>query len=140
LAAAANSCRHSGQLTVKFGHVSTCQIIDFWARSPKCTLLKSKLLSERRTLQPLIAVIANSLEDINSVVIVLDTVRYKRDSVLTAIDITLKIFQVLNLSYPPESDLVWLFVQRAIYNIKTKRDTNVASVLTLMSDLGITSE
>jgi hypothetical protein len=49
-------------------------------------------------------------------------VSYKVPTILKSIDITFKIFQVLNLSYPMESNNVWLFIQKQLFKITTPYD------------------
>lgn len=61
-----------------------------------------------------------------------DSFMYKAPSVLKAIDICFTLTHVLNLKYPYESEHVWLFIQRAMYDMKTRYD-NVPNIIDIVN-------
>lgn len=69
------------------------------------------------TVQPFIIVVAPTLAEIVTCYVVVDSVRYKIENVLQAVESCLKLFHVLNIEYPKECDEIWLFLQQAIYKL-----------------------
>lgn len=68
-------------------------------------------------LQLYILLVGSEDNILNSYVIYGNT-KYKCDSVLAALDLAFKIFFVSNCEYPTLSNKIWLFIQRALYNIE----------------------
>jgi len=60
---------------------------------------------------------------------------YKMENALKAVDILYKIFQVLNVKYPPACEQVSLFIQTYAYGRITKWDKNDKSVMNLIDQL-----
>lgn len=61
---------------------------------------------------------------------------YTVDDLVSAIDLSFKIYMVLNAEYPPENLLVWLLIQEFIYKLHTEHDeVYLSSLTTLASDL-----
>lgn len=67
--------------------------------------------------------------------VITTTTKYMFNNPIEAIDACFKIFQGLNTEYPRESEHIWEFLQKAIYNITTSSDKNYNSVLLLMDEL-----
>ncbi|XP_024883588.1 uncharacterized protein LOC112462188 [Temnothorax curvispinosus] len=87
------------------------------------------------TVQPYIIVIGPQLTAIEAFYIIIDDIMYKMENVLKAVDILYKIFQVLNVKYPPACEQVWLFIQKYIYGRTTKWDKYDKSVMNLIDHL-----
>lgn len=86
------------------------------------------------TEQPL-PIIVGSYNAIEACYVNINDTFYKVENVLKAVDITFKIYHVLNVQYPPEAAIVWTFIERGIYEIMTNTTENYVSVSTLISDL-----
>lgn len=54
---------------------------------------------------------------------------------LHAVDLCFKILHVLNAKYPAECSMVWIFIQRVIYKIRSNNDEHYNSVNALISTL-----
>lgn len=88
--------------------------------------VKKRLDLIGRTLQPFPALIGPSVKEITDSYVVIDNVRYRVPSPLRAIDICFKSYQVLHANYPFQSDSLWLFIQKAVYDIHTEWDNRPA--------------
>ncbi|XP_015118373.1 uncharacterized protein LOC107046306 [Diachasma alloeum] len=91
------------------------------------------------TLQPL-PVIVGPLANVESIYVYInDTVGnptiYTVDSILHAIDVTLKIFFALKCSYPVRSSCVWMFLQKAFYDIHRPKDKFSRETLVLIGKI-----
>ncbi|XP_055375493.1 uncharacterized protein LOC129608168 [Condylostylus longicornis] len=62
---------------------------------------------------------------------------YNVDSPLKAIDLCFKVFHATNIAYPADAEVIWTFIQKAIYKINTKSDKFFISVNKLMMVLWI---
>ena len=69
------------------------------------------------------------------ILIFFDKIKYKFTSIVKAVDICFKIYQVFNLEYPPAAFVVWSFIQSYFYKITTKFNVNNLSVTLLKSKL-----
>lgn len=94
-----------------------------------------ELLAEKRKLQPFIIVIGANLFTLQEFYIFYFGTHYKVNSFLKAIDVCFKLFFVLNQRFPPECELLWLFIQQFIFEIKLKTDATNAKLLTVIADL-----
>lgn len=68
-------------------------------------------------------------------IIVTSKVNYTFASVIPALVALYKILWVLDLPYPKESYPVWMFVQRAFFDMKTKFDSQGTSMLELVNSV-----
>lgn len=50
--------------------------------------------------------------------VVIHNTKIKAENFLSALDLCMKFFIVLNIPYPPESRAVWILVNKIFYNIK----------------------
>lgn len=88
--------------------------------------VKKRLQQIGRTLQPFPALVGLSIEQITDSYIVIDEVRYRVPSPLRAIDICFKSYHTLHANYPFQSESIWLFIQKALYDINTEWDNRPA--------------
>ncbi|KAK4882314.1 hypothetical protein RN001_005633 [Aquatica leii] len=88
---------------------------------------KSKALLNKIGLQPFMVCVG----PINQVTfyVIVDSQKYVCENCLMALDLTLKIFFVLNLQYPPECKAVWQTVDQLLYKLENDIDSNASSVL-----------
>jgi len=86
-------------------------------------------------MQPTVVVIGD-LTNVSAAYVVVDKTTWKIFTAFKAVDICFKCFHVLHASYPSES-LVWLLLQKLVYNIHTKWDTKSATVATVLGDLNV---
>lgn len=82
------------------------------------------------TLQPYIVIVDNT--DIYAVI---NSIYYKLETPLKAIDICYKSYFALNLHYPQESEQIWLFIQHYFFDTTLKSDKHVLFVKTFINDL-----
>lgn len=73
---------------------------------------------DKQGLQPFIAVIGPTLQDIKQIFVYLyDEHRYEVQDLLTAVDLVFKCVHSLHTPYAFEAQHIWQFIQRAIYEI-----------------------
>lgn len=87
------------------------------------------------TLQPFIIAVGPSNADISDVFISVDDTLYKVSSVLKAIDLCFKIFQVFDVEYPIESAHIWLLFQIILYGYKNSSDKMTPNITETISDM-----
>lgn len=58
-------------------------------------------------------------------------------SVLKALDVCFKVFHVLQLKYPLECEHLWLFIQLGIYQIQTKFDNKIPSLIDIVHKVNL---
>lgn len=63
-----------------------------------------------------------SYNQVSSSYIVVDELKFPVENPLAAVDLTFKIFWAANLKYPQDCVTLWLFLQRAVYQIKVSTD------------------
>ncbi|KAL0130348.1 hypothetical protein PUN28_002172 [Cardiocondyla obscurior] len=92
------------------------------------------------TLQPFIIVVGPQISDIDSAYVCVDKILYKVPSVLTALNICFKTFHVFNAIYPPESEHLWLLLQRILFMFSTKWDKMAPYVMEIITDMSNTDK
>ncbi|XP_048514049.1 uncharacterized protein LOC125501699 [Athalia rosae] len=96
---------------------------------------REKMAKIKQPLQPYVIVLGPRLSAIEHSYVNVDETLYLVESPLKAVDICYKIFQVLNATYPPQSEQVWLFLQKYVYKRTTRWDKQVKSVIILTGKL-----
>lgn len=84
--------------------------------------IRTRYITEKNTLQPLIIVIGENLSDLQQFFVYVDGAKLKFSSFLSAIDCCFKIFHVLHLDYPRHCEGVYTFIQKYFYEITTTSD------------------
>lgn len=79
-------------------------------------------------------VVGSSDIDIKRSFVIVDTIYYEIETPLKAIDIAIKCIHSLHAQYPKESEQVYLFLQKGIYDITTKYDKKCSAVSTLVKE------
>lgn len=99
---------------------------------------RRKTLAELKlTLQPWIVYVGNFLTP-TKVFIIVDDIIYTVDSIVTAVDITFKIFYSTHAEYTAHCFNIWLFIQLGFYNLKTKFDGKFNTIVNaLLKDLDL---
>lgn len=87
------------------------------------------------SLQDFIIVVGPTLTAVTNVFVSIDSILYSVPSVLQALDICFKAFHTSSAKYPPESEHIWLIIQRFIYKIKTIWDKKIPVVEKILQDL-----
>ncbi|XP_070852414.1 uncharacterized protein [Drosophila suzukii] len=95
----------------------------------------SKNYSNLETVQPFVFVEGQGATSLKSFFVYFDKTIYKFDSFIQSLDICFKIFNTLDLKYPPASELSWNFIQQYFYNIYTEYDKKSANLSSLLSFL-----
>ncbi|XP_061705731.1 uncharacterized protein LOC133516791 [Cydia pomonella] len=96
---------------------------------------REKYLQYGITFQPTIFIVGENLQHIEQYFVVVDNTFYTMHTIMQAVDVCFKAFQALNCKYPVESELIWLFIQRGFYKIRTSYDKEFVSVNSLLADL-----
>ncbi|XP_077264434.1 uncharacterized protein LOC143898680 isoform X1 [Temnothorax americanus] len=96
--------------------------------------MRQKLFAAKKQLQPFPVIIGENTANITESYVYIDNFPYKVESPLRAIDVCFKAYQALHASYPFQSSQPWLFLQQAIYQLKTQWDEHVPSVATLVNE------
>lgn len=84
------------------------------------------------TLQPFIIAVGPTLSETSSFYVCIDKVLYKVPSALKALEVNL--FMRLML-YPPESEHLWLLLQRSLFNFSTKWDKMTPYIMEIVAEL-----
>ncbi|XP_055856017.1 uncharacterized protein LOC129919193 [Episyrphus balteatus] len=79
-------------------------------------------METKGTIQPYMIVIGEDITKLAEFYVVIGESILKFTSFIAAFDICFKAFHVFELCYPKESQLLWLFVQKFIFKIKTVHD------------------
>lgn len=66
---------------------------------------------------PYFICVANGFE-VEKIYFIFHEHHYDFDNVIEALGFAFKFFMSLNLEYPYESEQIWLFIQRVVYNIE----------------------
>lgn len=96
--------------------------------------IKSDYAQNKKKLQPLLVAIGED-NDCTEFYVSMDNHKFKFGSFIEALDICFKVFHLFNFQYPDKCFNCWQFIQLYFYNIKTKYDINVPTIITLMNDL-----
>lgn len=91
---------------------------------------KDKCCSHGLTYQPQLYAVGSRCPDY---FIKFDDICWKFGNPLKAIDVAFKTFQVLNLNYPFECQLIWGFIQQRVYSIFTKYDSKSPCLAILLN-------
>lgn len=85
-------------------------------------------------IQPFIIIIGQ-LSNQKDILVYFDDIKYKILTIQRAVDVVFKIFHVFNLSYPPESYMVWLFIQKLLYNVHDALDQPQPLISLVLAEL-----
>lgn len=85
-------------------------------------------------IQPFIIIVGTPLEP-REIIVYFDSIKFKVFTVIRAIDLCFKIFQLFNLEYPIQSGAVWHFIQKYLYSIQTKFDKCYPNLNQIIYDL-----
>ena len=87
-------------------------------------------------MQPHVVAISTDLrEGTTCYAVVQNRVFYECSTLIEAVDVCLKSTFVFHLLYPSASNSVWVFLQKAVYDISTEYDNVPIKVLSLLSDI-----
>lgn len=89
---------------------------------PAIERMRSKAGQLKRTLQPLVAVVSLTPQNITESYVAIDNILYKLDSPLRVVDVCFKCIHALHAQYPMQSERPWLVLQKIIYDISTPWD------------------
>lgn len=95
---------------------------------------RAKCLLHGDTLQPLPIIIGNDFDNLKCI-ITIDNYKFQTETVLSCIDICFKLYHSLNAKYPTDSQHVWCFLQKYVYDIKDASNKDYVCVNLLISDL-----
>lgn len=92
------------------------------------------LKKQCKPIQPFILVVG-TIFNIKEILIYFDSVKYNVHSIIRAIEVCYKIFQLFNLQYPPESLVVWLFIQKYFFNYSSIYDIPHPKLSQILTEL-----
>lgn len=88
--------------------------------------------------QPYIIIVGESLEKINTFLIVANrSIIYETQSIMHAVDSCYKIVWALNLEYGIDTYPVWFFIQKALYKMTSAFDKGSTATESLLTDCNI---
>ncbi|KAL0114848.1 hypothetical protein PUN28_006123 [Cardiocondyla obscurior] len=76
-------------------------------------------------------IVGDDLDNIKHSFVAINDVLYEVETPLKAIDIAFKVTQALDTKYPAECSREWLFLQLAVYEIKTSYDKDISDAKVL---------
>lgn len=97
--------------------------------------LTDQHMQEKRKIQPFIIAVGPTTLLIETYFIFYFGTYYKTSSFLKALDTCFKLFFTLQLTYPIECELVWVFFQKYFFKINLKSDVTNSKLLTVLADL-----
>lgn len=97
------------------------------------TFMKNRV--NKKVNLPYIVVVGQHLQTISDCYVIIQNNIYKGVDVLQCMDFVFKAFHALDTEYPPESEHIWLLIQKYIFEIETKWDKKIPRVSTLFSEL-----
>lgn len=71
-------------------------------------------------LQPFLLIEGPTYAEINKIYIIINEVKYEYENCLKALDILFKIFHVMRLHYPPQSEHIYEVIEVVIFNSQRK--------------------
>lgn len=96
---------------------------------------REKALALGLQVQPCIIIVGSDYEHIDSFFVSINQLLYSVENITKAVDICYKIIHVLQAKYPPESEQIWMFIQKVIYHMNTPYDKMMFKVEMLVEEL-----
>lgn len=87
------------------------------------------------TEQPLPVIVGNNLVNIEASYVAINTLLFKVETPLEAVDTCFKIIHTLNVKYSVEAEVPWTFIQRYIYEIMSEHNKQYICVNSLIADI-----
>lgn len=97
--------------------------------------LKKRKADLDLSLQPHLIIVGKDIDTIDTISVEVDNTSYCPPTLLKGLDIRFKVFATFNLSYPPESEDIWYFIQWSIFDVKTTFDIKIPHVYTTINKL-----
>ncbi|XP_066597095.1 uncharacterized protein [Prorops nasuta] len=85
------------------------------------------------TVQPFIIVQSTTLDKVDKIFVSISSHIYDVPSMIKALEVCFKSFIVFDLSYPPEGEHLWTYIQWMIYDIYTKYDGKYPNVMSMIN-------
>ncbi|XP_013108451.2 uncharacterized protein LOC106087822 [Stomoxys calcitrans] len=85
--------------------------------------------------EPKIYFVGNNCKPISHAYIDMPGLRMKFDKPLKAVEVCFKCFMAMKIRYPKSCFYVWVLIQQLIFGVKTKHDSILPNVTTLINDL-----
>lgn len=102
---------------------------------PKLHKRKEKLEAYGLTLQPMVVAVGSIL-NLTSFYVFVNDVKYKATSLMNAIDLCFQVFFALDATFPADSEIVWYFLQKSVYNITNETyNRNFVCIDTIWHDV-----
>lgn len=86
-------------------------------------------------MQPYLLVVGENLQSVETVFVVVDTIKYQFNSLIRGLDFLFKIFHVFNAKYPLQSEHIWTLIQQGLFKMNTKGDKTFPYISHLLKAL-----
>lgn len=87
------------------------------------------------TFQPSPIIVGEDLDHIVASYVRVNDILYTVETPLKAVEVTFKVILALNALYSKEAEQVWLLIQKAVFKLNTKFDSQFTSVNVILSNL-----
>lgn len=101
---------------------------------PQLEQRRNKLASFGLTAQP-IPIIVGEIDNITSSFVSINNILYKVETPLKAVDISFKVYNVLNACYPPEAEMTWSYIEQGIYKLVSQQKKSYVAVNSFIADI-----
>ncbi|CAI6372532.1 unnamed protein product [Macrosiphum euphorbiae] len=88
----------------------------------------------KNPIQPCLLIVG-TISNPPQIMVYFDESKYVFFSIIKALDMCFKIYQLFNIEYPLESISVWMFIQRFFYNIKLPCDKPCLLIKQIISEM-----
>jgi hypothetical protein len=96
---------------------------------------RQKLLHKYKLpFQPIIIAVGPP-EQLHGSYVVINSVKYSFNSLLAAVDFCFKSFYALNAKYSVDTEMIWIFIEKAVYGLGGSSRKQFVSVNCLLSNL-----
>lgn len=85
--------------------------------------------------KPRVTIIGDTINSIESIYVSFGDTVYNFIDVLKAVEACFHLYTAFGIEYPQESNHLWLFLQKSVYEIETPKDLPNSLVETLINDL-----
>ena len=83
---------------------------------PTLSDLRARYLREKKTIQPFIIAVG-AVSHISNYYVVLNDKLFEVTDILNAVELALKFFFSLDCNYPENAQIIWVFLQKALFDI-----------------------
>lgn len=101
----------------------------------KIKILVDECYAQKQTLQPFICAIGSSIFDFSEFYVYFGSIFYKLKDIKSCVDLSFKIFNSINIKYPQDCQLIWLFIQEYIFEEQVNINEKCTALSTILTDI-----